>query len=213
MQLSRKWRTCSSTASCPDATETGGVPAEHPEAVTPPRGHEDDLRRLSRPKPIRWRFSVPSSERSLDLLRAGRPARRKEASELDLAIFRMLGKMPTIAAFSHKQSIGQPFVYPQNRLSYCQNFLQMMFAVPTEEYEPDHDFVKALNLLLILHADHGQNCSTSAVRMVGSSGVNLFSSISSGICAPCGEPCTAEPTRPVPRCSMPFSPKAKGSAT
>ena len=107
----------------------------------------------------------------------------KDASELDLAIFRMLGKMPTIAAFSHKQSIGQPFIYPQNRLSYCQNFLQMMFAVPSEEYEPDHDFVKALNLLLILHADHGQNCSTSAVRMVGSSGVNLFSSISSGICA------------------------------
>ena len=107
----------------------------------------------------------------------------RESSELDLAIYRMLGKMPTIAAFSHKQSMGQPFVYPQNRLSYCQNFLQMMFAVPSEEYAPDHDFVKALNLLLILHADHGQNCSTSAVRMVGSSGVNLFSSISSGICA------------------------------
>ena len=107
----------------------------------------------------------------------------RDADALDLSIFRMLGKMPTIAAFSHKQSIGQPFVYPQNRLSYCQNFLRMMFAVPSEEYEPDHDFVKALNLLLILHADHGQNCSTSAVRMVGSSGVNLFSSISSGICA------------------------------
>ncbi len=100
-----------------------------------------------------------------------------------LAIYRMLAKMPTIAAFSYKQSIGQPFIYPENRLTYCQNFLQMMFAVPSERYEMDPDFVDALNLLLILHADHGQNCSTSAVRMVGSSTVNLFSSISAGICA------------------------------
>ncbi len=107
----------------------------------------------------------------------------RDEEEIDLAIYRIMGKMPTIAAFSHKQSVGQPFIYPRNQLSYCQNFLRMMFAVPSEKYEPDHDFVKALNLLLILHADHGQNCSTSAVRMVGSSGVNLFSSISAGICA------------------------------
>jgi len=100
-----------------------------------------------------------------------------------LAIFRMLAKMPTIAAFSYKQSIGQPFIYPQNNLTYCQNFLQMMFAVPSQKYEMDPDFVDALNLLLILHADHGQNCSTSTVRMVGSSNVNLFSSISAGIYA------------------------------
>lgn len=100
-----------------------------------------------------------------------------------LAIFRMLGKMPTIAAFSHKQSIGQPFIYPQNHLTYCQNFLHMMFAVPSERYQMDPDYVDALNQLLILHADHGQNCSTSAVRMVGSSNVNLFSAISAGICA------------------------------
>ncbi|MFH1266028.1 MAG: citrate/2-methylcitrate synthase, partial [Planctomycetota bacterium] len=100
-----------------------------------------------------------------------------------LAIYRLLAKMPTIAAFSYKQSIGQPFIYPYNHLSYCQNLLQMMFAVPSEEYETDPDFVAALNLLLILHADHGQNCSTSAVRMVGSSDVNLFSSISAGIWA------------------------------
>ncbi len=99
----------------------------------------------------------------------------------ELAIFRMLAKMPTIAAFSYKQSIGQPFVYPENHLTYCQNFLQMMFAVPSERYKMDPDFVDALNLVLILHADHGQNCSTSAVRMVGSSTVNLFSSISAGI--------------------------------
>lgn len=99
------------------------------------------------------------------------------------AIYRMMAKMPTIAAFGYKQSIGQPFIYPNNRLTYCQNFLHMMFAVPSEQYEMDVEFVNALNLLLILHADHGQNCSTSAVRMVGSSNVNLFSSISAGICA------------------------------
>ncbi len=101
----------------------------------------------------------------------------------ELAIYRMMAKMPTIAAFSYKQSIGQPFIYPQNHLSYCENFLHMMFAVPSERYKMDPDFVAALNLLLIIHADHGQNCSTSAVRMVGSSTVNLFSSISAGICA------------------------------
>ncbi len=104
-----------------------------------------------------------------------------DEKQRELAIFRMLAKMPTIAAFSYKQSIGQPFVYPENHLTYCQNFLRMMFAVPSERYKMDPDFVDALNLVLILHADHGQNCSTSAVRMVGSSAVNLFSSISAGI--------------------------------
>ena len=107
----------------------------------------------------------------------------RDPQQQQLAIFRMMAKMPTIAAFSYKQSVGQPFIYPQNHLTYCQNFLQMMFAVPSERYHMDPDFVDALNLLLILHADHGQNCSTSAVRMVGSSDVNLFSSISAGICS------------------------------
>jgi citrate synthase len=107
----------------------------------------------------------------------------RDPAQRQLAIYRMLAKMPTIAAFSYKQSIGQPFIYPENRLTYVQNFLQMMFAVPSERYEMDPAFVDALNLVLILHADHGQNCSTSAVRMVGSSNVNLFSSISAGICA------------------------------
>ena len=106
-----------------------------------------------------------------------------DPQQQELAIFRMLAKMPTIAAFSYKQSIGQAFIYPQNDVTYCQNFLQMMFAVPSTKYKADPDFVDALNLLLILHADHGQNCSTSTVRMVGSSTVNLFSSISAGICA------------------------------
>lgn len=107
----------------------------------------------------------------------------RDPQQRQLAIYRMLAKMPTIAAFSYKQSIGQPFIYPQNHLTYTQNFLHMMFAVPSERYQMDPDFVDALNLLLILHADHGQNCSTSAVRMVGSSNVSLFSSISAGICA------------------------------
>ena len=106
-----------------------------------------------------------------------------DPQQQELAMYRMLAKMPTIAAFSYKQSIGQPFIYPHNELTYCQNFLQMMFAVPSERYKKDPDFVDALNLLLILHADHGQNCSTSTVRMVGSSTVNLFSAISAGICA------------------------------
>ncbi|MDA7951088.1 MAG: citrate synthase [Pirellulaceae bacterium] len=96
---------------------------------------------------------------------------------------RLIAKLPTIASYSYKKSIGQPFVYPQNKLSYCENFLNMMFSVPGEEYEIDADFVSALNMLLIVHADHEQNCSTSTVRMVGSSNANLFASISAGISA------------------------------
>jgi citrate synthase len=103
--------------------------------------------------------------------------------QVEVSIHRLLAKLPTIAAYSHKKSIGQPFVYPQNDLSYCANFLQMMFAVPCEPYEVDPDAVAALNLLLIVHADHEQNCSTSTVRMVGSSNANLFASVSAGICA------------------------------
>jgi citrate synthase len=103
--------------------------------------------------------------------------------QVQISIYRLIAKLPTIAAFSYKKSVGQPFIYPRNDLSYCQNFLQMMFAVPSEPYELDPDFVEALNLLLIVHADHEQNCSTSTVRMVGSSNANLFASVSAGICA------------------------------
>ena len=103
--------------------------------------------------------------------------------QLDLTIIRLLGKMPTIAAFSHKKSMGQPFMYPVNTLGYCANFLRMLFAVPPEEYVVDDAVARALDLLLILHADHEQNCSTSTVRMVGSSQANLFASIAAGICA------------------------------
>jgi len=101
----------------------------------------------------------------------------------DLNIIRLLSKAKTIAAFSYKQMIGQPFIYPRNDLSYCANFLRMMFAVPAEEYRVPKVLEEALNLLLILHADHEQNCSTSTVRMVGSSQANLFASIAAGIAA------------------------------
>jgi citrate synthase len=101
----------------------------------------------------------------------------------DITIARLVSKVRTIAAFAYKKSIGQPFVYPKNSLSYCENFLNMMFSVPAEEYDVDPEFTQIMNLLLILHADHEQNCSTSTVRMVGSSKANLFASISAGICA------------------------------
>jgi citrate synthase len=101
----------------------------------------------------------------------------------DITIARLISKVRTIAAFAYKKSIGQPFVYPKNSLSYCANFLNMMFSVPAEEYDVDPELVRVMNLLLILHADHEQNCSTSTVRMVGSSKANLFASITAGICA------------------------------
>ncbi len=105
----------------------------------------------------------------------------KDEEGLELNVIRLLAKAKTIAAFSYKKSIGQPFIYPNNSLSYCENFLYMMFAVPAEPFEVPKVLDDALNLLLVLHADHEQNCSTSTVRMVGSSQANLFASISAGI--------------------------------
>jgi citrate synthase len=102
---------------------------------------------------------------------------------LDLHITRLLSKVRTIAAFSYKKSIGQPIVYPKNALRYCGNFLHMMFAVPSEDYELSPVLEKALNQLLILHADHEQNCSTSTVRMIGSSGANPYAAVAGGILA------------------------------
>ncbi len=107
----------------------------------------------------------------------------RDPEQLEISIHRLIAKLPTIAAFAYKKSIGQPFIYPHNDLTYCENFLRMMFAVPSEPYEVDPDFVEALNLLMVVHADHEQNCSTSTVRMVGSSDANLFASIAAGICA------------------------------
>jgi citrate synthase len=103
--------------------------------------------------------------------------------EIDLNIIRLLAKAKTLAAFSYKKSIGQPFIYPRNDLTYLENFLRMMFAVPSEPYHVEPVMRSALNQLLILHADHEQNCSTTTVRTVGSGGANLFASVSAGICA------------------------------
>ncbi len=102
-------------------------------------------------------------------------------TDVNLNIIRLLAKMKTIAAFSYKKSIGQPYIYPRNDLSFSQDLLHMMFAVPSEEYEIPQVLADALDLLLILHADHEQNCSTSTVRMAGSSKANLFATISAGI--------------------------------
>ena len=96
-------------------------------------------------------------------------------------VVRLIAKMPTLAAYSYKHSIGQPFIYPRNRLDYAANFLHMMFATPCDDFEVDPVLARALDLLLILHADHEQNCSTSTVRVVGSSQANLFASVSAGI--------------------------------
>ena len=96
---------------------------------------------------------------------------------------RILAKLPTIAAAAYKLNAGQPFVYPRNDLGYCENLLQMFFAVPAEPYEIDQVAAEALDLLFILHADHEQNCSTSTVRMAGSSGANPYSAIAAGIAA------------------------------
>ncbi len=103
--------------------------------------------------------------------------------DVDMHITRLLSKVRTIAAFSHQKRQGRPIMYPRNDLKYCANFLYMMFAMPAEPYEPDPLMVEALNKLLILHADHEQNCSTSTVRLVGSSMANVYASISAGICA------------------------------
>jgi citrate synthase len=107
----------------------------------------------------------------------------REDSAVDLTIIRLMAKISTIAAWAHKNSVGHPVVYPQNKYNYCENFLNMMFSMPTEDYEPDPVVVKALDQLLILHADHEQNCSTSTVRIVGSSKANLYSAIAAGVAA------------------------------
>ena len=101
--------------------------------------------------------------------------------DIELNIIRLLAKVKTLAAFAYKKSIGQPLIYPKNDLGFEENFLHMMFAVPAEDYIVDPVMAEALRLLLILHADHEQNCSTSTVRMVGSSRANLFISIAAGI--------------------------------
>src|ERR671929_31715 len=101
--------------------------------------------------------------------------------QVELSTIRLLAKLPTIAAYAYKKSVGQPFLYPDNSLSLVENFLRMTFGFPAEPYEVDPDMAKALDMLFVLHADHEQNCSTSTVRLVGSSQANLFASVSAGI--------------------------------
>jgi citrate synthase len=101
--------------------------------------------------------------------------------QVHISMIRLLAKVPTIAAYAYKKSVGQPYLYPDNNLGFIANFLRMTFGVPAEEYVPDPIVVRALDQLFILHADHEQNCSTSTVRMVGSSHANLFASVSAGI--------------------------------
>ncbi len=105
----------------------------------------------------------------------------KDPEQVELSTIRLLAKLPTIAAYSYKKSVGQPFLYPDNSLSLVENFLRMTFGFPAEPYEVDPEIAAALDMLLILHADHEQNCSTSTVRLVGSSDANLFTSVSGGI--------------------------------
>jgi citrate synthase len=104
-----------------------------------------------------------------------------DKEDFQLSTYRLLAKLPTIAAYAYKKSVGQPFLYPDNSLDLVENFLRMTFGLPAEPYEVDPVVAKALDRLFILHADHEQNCSTSTVRLVGSSQANLFASVSAGI--------------------------------
>jgi citrate synthase len=104
-----------------------------------------------------------------------------DPQQVEISTIRLMAKVPTIAAYAYKKSVGQPFLYPDNNLGFIDNFLRMTFGVPAEPYVVDPVISRALNMLLLLHADHEQNCSTSTVRLVGSSHANLFASVSAGI--------------------------------
>src|SRR3954468_11417889 len=106
-----------------------------------------------------------------------------DQEDFELSTYRLLAKLPTVAAYAYKRSVGQPLIYPDNSLNLVENFLRMTFGFPAEPYEVDPAVARALDRLLILHADHEQNCSTSTVRLVGSSQANLFASVSAGIMA------------------------------
>jgi citrate synthase len=104
-----------------------------------------------------------------------------DPEQVEQSTVRLLAKVPTIAAYAYKKAVGQPLLYPDNSLGYVENFLRLCFGVPAEQYEVDPAVARVLDMLFILHADHEQNCSTSTVRMVGSSHANLFASISAGV--------------------------------
>jgi citrate synthase len=105
----------------------------------------------------------------------------RDRDQIELSTVRLLAKLPTIAAYAYKKSVGQPFLYPDNSLGLVENFLRMTFGFPAEPYDVDPAMTRALDLLFVLHADHEQNCSTSTVRLVGSGQANLFASVSAGI--------------------------------
>src|SRR5690606_6102066 len=104
-----------------------------------------------------------------------------DPEQVEISTIRLLAKLPTIAAYAYKKSIGQPLLYPDNSLDYVGNFLRMTFGVPAEPYELDPVLARAIDVLFLLHADHEQNCSSSTVRLVGSAHANLFTSVSAGI--------------------------------
>jgi citrate synthase len=104
-----------------------------------------------------------------------------DPEQVEISTVRLLAKLPTIASYAYKKSIGQPFLYPDNSFGYVENFLRMTFGVPSANYDVDPVVAKALDMLFVLHADHEQNCSTSTVRLVGSAQANLFASVSAGI--------------------------------
>jgi citrate synthase len=104
-----------------------------------------------------------------------------DEDEVEISTVRLLAKLPTIASYAYKKSIGQPLLYPDNRIGYVENFLRMTFGVPAEPYDLDPEVARVLDMLFVLHADHEQNCSTSTVRLVGSAQANLFASVSAGI--------------------------------
>ena len=150
-------------------------PAAHHAA----RGPEAVLRRLPAQRPPDA-GAVQRGQRAVARTTRTRWTRSTH-EQVELSTIRLLAKLPTIAAYAYKKSVGQPFLYPDNSLTLVENFLRMTFGLPAEPYELDPEIVRALDLLLILHADHEQNCSTSTVRLVGSSQANLFTSISGGI--------------------------------
>ena len=104
-----------------------------------------------------------------------------DQEHVEMSTVRLMAKLPTIAAYAYKKSVGQPLLYPDNSLGYVENFLRMTFGVPAEPYEVDPTMARVLDMLFVLHADHEQNCSTSTVRLVGSSNANLFASVSAGV--------------------------------
>jgi citrate synthase len=121
------------------------------------------------------------------------------AEQQDISAIRLIAKMPTLVALSYKYSIGQPIIYPQNDLSYTQNFMRMMFATPCEPYKQNDVLVRAMDRIFTLHADHEQNASTSTVRLCGSSGTTPFAAIAAGIACLWG-PAHGGAMRPASRC-------------